>query len=351
MIYLGKLARRPIGVSLQVLALMSLLLSAHDMRAQSPEMTMREFATSQIKKGCRSIGFGGDGATWGNYSVLWRDHNTVLADYGQTTYTNGNNFRFEAAAITSPLLWHRLVIYEIAAAEQTNQVGLSVKSPGLGSGSVKVTGTGSDIGAFTKFALVLPKGFAVGGLVARETSSFNVASDADPGQTVSYQTHWRPTGGIGLTWQPSKRFLFGSRYVFNNDHEERTDSLGTEYGMVRSRELRWGGSAALWKGALVDGAATRLFKSNALAGTRSTQTHPNLGFEQAFANGRFALRFGRDETSPTAGATYRYRRLKIDGAYVNNMGQSRVGTLFGTHSNSGVVTVTVDFNRDHIAAR
>ena len=42
-------------------------------RAQSPELSMREFASSQIKKGVRSIGFGGDGATWGNYSLVWQD--------------------------------------------------------------------------------------------------------------------------------------------------------------------------------------------------------------------------------------------------------------------------------------
>jgi len=334
-----------VKLPLLALILVSIVSLGRDARAQSPEMTMREFATSQIKKGCRSIGFGGDGATWGNYSMLWKDHDTALGDYGETLYTNGNAFRFEAAGFTSPLIWRKLVIYEIVAAEQTNQIDLNVKSPGLGAAAAKVNGTGSDLGLFTKFALKLPKGVAVGGLVSRETSSFNVASDSNPGETVNYQTHWRPTGGVGATWQPTSRFLFGSRYVFNNDHEERTDSLGTEYGMVRSRELRWGGSAMLWKGALVDGAATRLFKSNGLGGTRSTETHPNLGFEQAFADGRYAVRFGRDETSPTAGATYRHARMKLDGAYVNNMGQSRVGTLFGTHANSFVLTFTVDYGQ------
>ena len=46
--------------------------------AQSPELTMRDFSSSQIKKGVRSIGFGGDGATWGNYGLVWKDAGTAL---------------------------------------------------------------------------------------------------------------------------------------------------------------------------------------------------------------------------------------------------------------------------------
>jgi hypothetical protein len=38
--------------------------------AQSPELSLREFASGQIKKGVRSIGFGGDGATGGNYALV-----------------------------------------------------------------------------------------------------------------------------------------------------------------------------------------------------------------------------------------------------------------------------------------
>ena len=65
-------------------------------RAQSPELAMREFASGQIKKGVRSIGFGGDGATWGNYGLVYRDAATVLGDVGVTQYTNGNQFSFTA---------------------------------------------------------------------------------------------------------------------------------------------------------------------------------------------------------------------------------------------------------------
>ena len=47
--------------------------------AQSPEISIREFASGQIKKGVRSIGMGGDGATNGNYSMVWKDSATALS--------------------------------------------------------------------------------------------------------------------------------------------------------------------------------------------------------------------------------------------------------------------------------
>src|ERR1700722_7922066 len=78
---------------------------AHSARAQSPELAMRDFASNQIKKGVRSIGFGGDGATWGNYGLVWKDAGTALVDYGNTEFDNGNDFHFSAVGLTSPSLW------------------------------------------------------------------------------------------------------------------------------------------------------------------------------------------------------------------------------------------------------
>src|SRR5579871_2348299 len=82
--------------------------------AQSPELSLREFASGQIKKGVRSVGFGGDGATWGNYALVWRDGGTALVDAGVTAYTNGNRFQFTAVGFTTPPLWRGLVVYAIA---------------------------------------------------------------------------------------------------------------------------------------------------------------------------------------------------------------------------------------------
>src|SRR5579864_1482433 len=98
----------------------------------SPELAMRDFSSGQIKKGVRSIGFGGDGATWGNYGLVWLDANTALIDYGDTHYTNGNDLQFAAVGLTTPYLWRRLVVYVIAMGQDTNDVRFKAKSPGLG---------------------------------------------------------------------------------------------------------------------------------------------------------------------------------------------------------------------------
>jgi len=97
-------------------------------RDQSPELAMRDFASGQIKKGVRSIGFGGDGATWGNYGLVWKDAGTALIDYGDTSYSNGNDFHFLAAGATTPPLWHGLAIYLIAMNEATGTLHLRLKS-------------------------------------------------------------------------------------------------------------------------------------------------------------------------------------------------------------------------------
>src|SRR5579859_1954077 len=100
----------------------------------SPELAMRDFSSGQIKKGVRSIGFGGDGATWGNYGLVWKDAGTALLDYGDTSYSNGNDFHFEALGATTPSLWHNLVIYFIAMQETTNNVRANLKLPRIGLG-------------------------------------------------------------------------------------------------------------------------------------------------------------------------------------------------------------------------
>ncbi len=313
-------------------------------RAQSPELSMREFSSGQIKKGVRSIGFGGDGATWGNYALVWKDADTALADYGDTHYTNGNDFHFSAVGATTPALWHHLAIYVIAMFQDSNDVRLNVRSPGLGPGPVAVAGKGSDRAVFAKIALPLAKGFSVGVLLAHETSEFN-ATATNSQQNVQYQTEWRPSGGFGVSWQPDKRMLFGFRGLLNNDLERRTDSAGTSEGMVRSAEFRLGGAFLPWQGAQVDIGGTRLERRNALASAHTLVYHPNLGFEQALLKSRLALRAGVDETSPTAGLSLKVARFKLDTAYVENMGRSRVGNLFGTHSNSVLFTFTVDYGR------
>lgn len=304
---------------------------------------MREFSSGQIKKGVRSIGFGGDGATWGNYALVWRDADTALVDYGDTHYTNGNDFHFAAVGLTSPSLWHHLTFYVIAMFQDTNDVRFNARSPGLGPGSVPLIGKGSDHAVFSKIAMPLGKGLSVGVLLAHEASQFDATAEANPNQSVRYETDWRPSGGFGVAWQPRKKMLFGFRGLLNNDLERRTDPAGITEGMARTAEYRLGGSISPWEGALVDVGGTRLERRNALAARHTLIYHPNLGFEQALLDKRLALRFGLDETSPTAGLSLKFDRFKLDAAYVDNMARSRVGDLFGTHSRSFLMTFTVDY--------
>ncbi len=313
----------------------------------SPELALRDFSSGQIKKGVRSIGFGGDGATWGNYGLVWRDAATTLADYGDTSYTNGNDFHFVALGATSPSLWRDLVIYLIAMTEDTNEVHLKLNSPGLGPDATPVAGNGADQALFSKIALPLGSGVSVGILLSYETSHFDARSIAAPENSIRYQTYWRPSGGFGVAWQPSQRLLFGFRALLNNDEERRTDSAGTTEGLARSAEYRLGASVSPWEGALLDVGGTRLEKRNAIAGTHTVTYEPNVGFEQAFLARRLTLRFGVDETSPTAGLSVKLPPFNLDIAYVRNMARSRVDELFGTESNSILATFTLDYGAIH----
>jgi hypothetical protein len=163
----------------------------HAARAQSPELAMRDFSSGQIKKGVRTMGLGGDGATWGNYALVWKDADSGLVDYGDTTYTNGNDFHFTAVGLTSPSLWHDLAIYVIAMSQGTDEVKFNTKSPGLGPGSVPVVGDGADHAVFTKIAMPLGQGFSAGVLLAYETSQFDATGVGNPQQSVHYETEWR----------------------------------------------------------------------------------------------------------------------------------------------------------------
>ncbi len=317
-------------------------------RAQSPELSMREFSSGQIKKGVRSIGFGGDGATWGNYALVWKDADTALVDYGDTHYGNGNDFQFEAVGMTTPYLWHRLAIYVIAMFQDTNNVRFDARSPGLGSAPVALSGKGSDRALFSKIAMPIAKGVSAGVLLSHETSQFDATPQANLGtnEFVHWETKWRPSGGFGVAWQPNKKLLFGFRGLLNNDLERRTDSAGTTQGEAHTKEFRFGASVSPWKGALLDAGTTRFERTNALAAAHVLFYHPNLGFEQSLLKRRLTFRGGIDETSPTAGLSAKFDIFKVDAAYVDKMARSRVGNLFGTDSRSFLVTLTVDYRHE-----
>ena len=309
----------------------------------SPELAMRDFSSGQIKKGVRSIGFGGDGASWGNYGLVWRDAGGALVDYADTSFSNGNDLHFEAVGATTPPLWHDLAIYLIGMTEATNDLKLNLKSPGLGPTPTPVSGHGTDDALFSKIALPLGHGVSAGVLLSYETSHFDGNSVAAPRETIRYETSWRPSGGFGVAWQPNKLLLFGFRVLSNNDLERRIDPSGTSEGLARSLELRIGGSYAPWEGALVDFGGTRLEKRNAIAATHTTTHEPNIGFEQALLARRLTLRLGVDETSPTAGVSVKLPPFNMDIAYVRNMARARVDDLFGARSSSILATFTLDY--------
>jgi len=331
---------------LAALALFALVAVARAASAQSPELSLREFASGQIKKGVRSIGFGGDGATWGNYALVYRDAGGALVDGGLTAYSNGNSFTFTAVGATTPALWRGLAVYVIALSQHAEGIHLSLASPGLGPTARALVGAGANQALFTKIAMPLGAGVSAGVLVSYELSQFDARTDAgDPAPGfVHYGTRWRPSGGFGVTWQPSPRLLFGTRAILNHDEEVRTDDAGTSEGLARSYEGRLGGSVSPWAGGLVDVGGTWLYRRNGLAGTTKTALHPNLGVEQAFLARALAVRAGLDETSFGGGLTVRRRPLQLDVAYVHDLGAARVGTLFGAASHSVLATLTFDMS-------
>lgn len=305
---------------------------------------MRNFASVQIKKGVRTIGMGGDGATTGNYSLIYLDSATALIDAGATTYTNHNSFSFTAVGVTTPTLWHGLTLYAIAQSQYATNIATSLSSPGLGPGAVAVHGDGSDQGIYVKAAMPVGKGFSVGLLLSYERSQFNAISDVNTTNYVHYHTDWRPSVGGGISWRPSKQILIGFRGRFDNDMEVRTDNLGVMSGLNSSAEYRLGIALTVWTGALIDVGGTAVTRNNRLYQTQMSVYKPNLGFEQNLWNRHLALRFGYDESSPTYGLSVRVSPIVLDVAYIRDLGIARVGDSFGTTSNSLIATLTANFN-------
>ena len=310
---------------------------------QSPELSLREFASGQIKKGVRSIGMGGDGATWGNYALVWADTNTALVDAGISNYTNSNSFSFTAVGVNTPNLWRGLAVYAIALSQYAGDIATSLRSPGLGSSATNVHGDGNNQAVFVKAAMPMGKGFSAGVLLSYERSQFNAVADNNTGDYVRYQTGWLPSGGLGVTWQPVKRLLVGVRALFNNDMERRADKKGTTEGLNAVSEYRLGASVGLWKGALIDLGGNARFRANKIYNTSHTDIQPNVGFEQNLYDRHFAFRAGIDESSAAGGISVRFRPVIIDVAWVNNLGKVRLGDLFGSSSNSLIATFIFNY--------
>ncbi len=325
----------------RALCVAAVVCAAATARAQSPELALREFASGQIKKGVRAIGFGGDGATWGNYGLVWREAGGALLDGGMTAYPGGNDFSFAAVGFTSPPLWRDLVVYAIALSQTASGVHLALNAPRLGTRAM--VGDGGNQAVFVKVAMPLPHHFSIGVLLSYEVSHFDAVAVDEPAAFLRYQTRWRPSGGFGVAWQPIERLLVGVRAILNHDEERRLAPLAVDEGLARSYELRAGASFSPWRGALLDAGVTVLERANAIAGTDAWKVRPNVGFEQAFLERHLVVRAGLDEESPGAGFSVRWPPLSLDVAYIYNLGSARVGTLFGDRSSSVLATLTLDY--------
>src|SRR6516162_2165977 len=89
-----------IGVALAVLL-------APTLSSGGPETALREFAGGQVKKGVRTIGMGGDGATTGNYALVYKDAGGAIFDQGIVHFMDtGNLFTFSAVGFTTPTFWN-----------------------------------------------------------------------------------------------------------------------------------------------------------------------------------------------------------------------------------------------------
>ena len=326
------------------------MLSARLAAAQSPELSMREFASGQIKKGVRSIGFGGDGATWGNYGLVYREHDTAVVDAGVTAFTNGNLFEFTAVGVTSPSLWHGLAIYVLGLAQTATNIQVGLRDLAIGGTPLPTHGDGGDQLVALRLAMPFGPGFSIGVQLTYEVSQFDAVLDGRPG-VIRYRTQWRPSGGVGLAWMPSKRWLIGTRVILNNDWERRLDAAGTVSGWNRNFEYRLGVSVSPWKGALFDVGGAVLDRANQIAASESIVGGVDVGFEQAFWNRAFAIRGGVDECqfgigsacTATAGLSFKKGPVNVDLAYLYNLGAVRIGTLFGDHSHSVLATLTFDY--------
>jgi len=304
---------------------------------------MREFASAQIKKGVRSIGMGGDGATWGNYALVYRDADTALFDAGEVHFSDtGNTFGFTAVGATSPSFWGDAAFYVIGLSQQATDLHLwtltspsPTRPPSLGDGS--------DQAVFVKFAKPIFSTVSLGLLGSYEISQMTLLPfDGSP--AIRFQTEWRPSGGVGVTWQPDRAVLVGVRALFNRDSEIHSSGGIDKKGELRSDEYRAGVSLLPWRGGLLDLGVVALSRHSGLDGTSLSHVEPTFGVEQAVLPERFWVRAGRDETTWTGGITVQAAPLKLDLAYVSNLAEIRTGDIFG-RKNSGVIgTITLKYH-------
>ena len=307
-----------------------------------PETSLREFAGGQIKKGVRTIGMGGDGATTGNYALVYQDAGGALLDQGLVRFRDtGNLFSFTGAGITTPTFWDDAALYVIALVQTATGVHVwDYTAPAIS--RPPSVGNLADTSVFIKFAKPLGKSWSLGFMGAFELSKATLQPD-DGAATIDYHTAYLPSGGAGLHWHPDAHWQAGLRVILNHDTETRTQGTASTSGLLRSYEYRLGVAYSPWKGTLLDVGGDALDRSDAVAGTKTFKVYPTVGAEQALVPKRVWARGGLDETTWTTGMSVALPPVKIDLAYLYNIAAARTGDVFGRRNTSLIVTINLNY--------
>jgi hypothetical protein len=320
------------------------VLTAPATAGAGPETALREFAGGQIKKGVRTIGMGGDGATTGNYALVYKDAGGAIFDEGVAHFVDtGNLFTFSAVGFTTPSFWDDAAFYVIALGQTANGVHVwdltprSAKRP-------PSTGNLSDTSVFVKLAKPLGSTVSIGFMGAFELSQATLGPDAG-GPPIEFTTSYLPSGGLGLHWHPGEHWQFGARVILNHDQETRRQGGSVTTGLLRSYEYRLGGAYSPWKGTLVDIGAAALDRSNDVEHTATFVVNPTVGVEQWLVPKRVWARAGLDETTWTTGMSVVLGPIKIDLAYLYNLAAARTADVFGKRNTSLIATIGLDYTK------
>ncbi len=306
-----------------------------------PETALREFAGGQVKKGVRTIGMGGDGATTGNYALVYKDAGGALVDEGIVRFQDtGDLFTFSAVGFTTPAFWNDAAFYVIALGQRGTDARVWDDVPSASHPPSR--GDLSDTSVFVKFAKPLSRSWSVGLMLAYELSQATLLPDSGA-PPIEYRTSYLPSGGAGLHWHPNEHWQAGARVIMNHDLETRTQSGASRSGLLRAYEYRFGVAYSPWTGTLFDVGGVALDRSSALDGTSTFQVRPTVGVEQALVRKRVWARAGLDETTWTTGMSVAFEPFKIDLAYLYDLAAARTGDVFGKRNTSLIATINFDY--------
>jgi hypothetical protein len=320
-----------------------LLLAALSGQAYAgPETSLREFAGGQVKKGVRTIGMGGDGATTGNYALVYKDAGGAIFDEGIVHFQDtGTTATFSAVGFTTPTFWDDAAFYVIALGQTANGAHVWDLTP-PSAAKPPSTGNLSDTSVFVKFAKPITKTLSIGFMGAYELSEATLLPNAG-GPAITFATSYLPSGGLGLHWHPDDRWQLGARVILNHDEESRSLGHASTSGLLRSYEYRLGAAYVPWPGALLDVGGVVLDRSNAVDHTTSFTLNPTVGVEQALVRKRVWARAGLDETTWTTGMSVAFGPFKLDLAYLYNLAAARTGDVFGKRNTSLIATLGFDY--------